>query len=177
MSLTACCQSTNNNINSFSTVAGSVSPTKVHGSEFFAVASGVQIPYVGRDETGLNASRVSTPPFPDEYPSRLAHSSIAPLVPPIQHKQLPKDEPLARLADVFSQYHSVADKSSKDISRSYLKKLATDWSSLKMYYKIVPLIHCHIMMVIYKESLRVEVYSIPRLPLLVLWVGMILVEW
>lgn len=116
--------STNNNINSFSTVAGSVSPTKVHGSEFFAVASGVQIPYVGRDETGLNASRVSTPPFPDEYPSRLAHSSIAPLVPPIQHKQLPKDEPLARLADVFSQYHSVADKSSKDISRSYLKKIS-----------------------------------------------------
>lgn len=45
-------------------------------------------------------------------------------MPPIQHKQLPKDEPLARLADVFSQYHSVADKSSKDISRSYLKKIS-----------------------------------------------------
>ena len=89
------------------------------------VASGVQIPYVGRDETGLNASRVSTPPFPDEYPSRLAHSSLAPLVPPLQHRQLPKDEPLARLADVFSQYHPVADKSDKNISRSYLKKVST----------------------------------------------------
>ena len=45
-------------------------------------------------------------------------------MPPIQHKQLPKDEPLARFADVFSQYNSVADKSSKDISRSYLKKIS-----------------------------------------------------
>lgn len=111
--------------NYISTVAGSVSPTKAHGAEFFTVASGVQIPYVGRDETGLNASRISTPPFPEEYPSRLAHSSLAPLVPPLQHKQLPKDEPLARLADVFSQFHPVADKSSKDISRSYLKKVST----------------------------------------------------
>ena len=85
----------------------------------------MQIPYVGRDETGLNVSRISTPPFPDEYPSRLAHSSLAPLAPPLQQKRLPKDEPLARLADVFSQYHPVADKSGEDISRSYLKKVSS----------------------------------------------------
>ena len=85
----------------------------------------MQIPYVGRDETGLNVSRISTPPFPDEYPSRLAHSSLAPLAPPLQQKRLPKDEPLARLADVFSQYHPVADKSGKDISQSYLKKVSS----------------------------------------------------
>ena len=102
-----------------------MSPTKAHGAEFFAVATGVQIPYVGRDETGLNPSRISTPPFPDEYPSRLAHSSLAPLVPPLQQKRFAKDEPLVRLADVFSQYHPVADKSAKDISRSYLKKVST----------------------------------------------------
>lgn len=110
-------------------VAGSVSPTKAHGAEFFAVASGVQIPYVGRDETGLNASRISTPPFPDEYPSRLAYSSLAPLAPPFgihqRHKVSTKDEPLTKLADVFSQFHPVADKSSKDISRSYLKKVSS----------------------------------------------------
>ena len=102
-----------------------MSPTKAHGAEFFTVASGVQIPYVGRDETGLNASRISTPPFPDEYPSRLAHSSLAPLVPPLQHKRFAKDEPPVSLAGVFSQYHPVADKSAKDISRSYLKKVST----------------------------------------------------
>jgi len=107
-----------------------VSPTKAHGAEFFAVASGVQIPYVGRDETGLNASRISTPPFSDDYPSRLAHSSLAPLVPcfgvPQQQKLSTRDEgPLAKLADVYTQYHPVTDKSSKDISRSYLKKIST----------------------------------------------------
>ena len=102
-----------------------MSPTKAHGAEFFAVASGVQIPYVGRDETDLNASRISTLPFPDDYPSRFAHSSLAPLAPPLQHKRFAKDEPLLRLANVFSQYHPVADKSAKDISRSYLKKVST----------------------------------------------------
>ena len=107
-----------------------MSPTKAHGAEFFAVASGVQIPYVGRDETGLNTSRISTPPFPDEYPSRLAYSSLAPLAPPFgitqQQKLSTKDEgSLTKLADVFTQYRPVADKSSKDISRSYLKKISS----------------------------------------------------
>ena len=107
-----------------------MSPTKAHGAEFFAVASGVQIPYVGRDETGLNASRISTPPFPDDYPSRLAQSSLAPLLPsfgvPHWQKLSTKDEgSLAKLADVYTQYHPVTDKSSKDISRSYLKKIST----------------------------------------------------
>ena len=114
----------------FSSVAGSMSPTKAHGAEFFAVASGVQIPYVGRDETGLNASRISTPPFPDDYPSRLAHSSLAPLAPsfgvPHHQRFSTKDEgSTAKLADVYTQYHPVTDKSSKDISRSYLKKIST----------------------------------------------------
>ncbi|KAL9983640.1 hypothetical protein ACROYT_G005843 [Oculina patagonica] len=115
----------------YNTVAGSVSPTKAHGAEFFAVASGVQIPYVGRDETGLNTSRISTPPYlPDEYPSRLAYSSLAPLAPPFgitqRHKVSTKDEgSFAKLADVFTQYHPVTDKSSKDISRSYLKKISS----------------------------------------------------
>lgn len=107
-----------------------MSPTKAHGAEFFTVASGVQIPYVGRDETGLNVSRISTPPFPDEYPSRLAYSSLAPLAPPFgitqPHKVSTKDEGcLTKLADVFTQYHPVADKSSKDISKSYLKKISS----------------------------------------------------
>lgn len=107
-----------------------MSPTKAHGAEFFAVASGVQIPYVGRDETGLNASRISTPPFPDDYLTRLAHSSLAPLAPsfgvPQRQKLSTKDGgPLAKLADVYTQHHPVTDKSSKDISRSYLKKIST----------------------------------------------------
>ena len=106
-----------------------MSPTKAHGAEFFAVASGVQIPYVGRDETGLNASRISTPPFSEEYPSRLAYSSLAPLAPqftiPQQPKVSTKGEPLEKLADVFSQFHPVHDKSSKDISKSYLKKISS----------------------------------------------------
>ena len=107
-----------------------MSPTKAHGAEFFAVASGVQIPYVGRDETGLNASRISTPSFSDDYyPSRLAHSSLAPLAPSlgVPHRQSlsTKDEgSMAKLADVYTQYHPVTDKSSKDISRSYLKKIS-----------------------------------------------------
>lgn len=107
-----------------------MSPTKAHGAEFFAVASGVQIPYVGRDETGLNASRISTPPFPDDYLTRLAHSSLAPLAPsfgvPQGQKLSTKDGgPLAKLTDVYTQHHPVTDKSSKDISRSYLKKIST----------------------------------------------------
>lgn len=107
-----------------------MSPTKAHGAEFFTVASGVQIPYVGRDETGLNASRISTPPFPDDYLTRLAHSSLAPLAPsfgvPQRQKLSTKDGgPLAKLADVYTQHHPVTDKSSKDISRSYLKKIST----------------------------------------------------
>lgn len=107
-----------------------MSPTKAHGAEFFAVASGVQIPYVGRDETGLNASRISTPPFPDDYLTRLAHSSLAPLAPsfgvPQRQKLSTKDGgPLAKLTDVYTQHHPVTDKSSKDISRSYLKKIST----------------------------------------------------
>ena len=89
----------------FLSVAGSVSPTKAHGAEFFAVASGVQIPYVGRDETGLNVSRLSTPPFSEEYPSRLAYSSSAPLAPQLSIPQQPKvstkGQPLTKLADVF----------------------------------------------------------------------------
>lgn len=113
----------------FLSVAGSVSPTKAHGAEFFAVASGVQIPYVGRDETGLNVSRISTPPFSEEYPSRLAYSSSAPLAPQLSIPQQPKvstkGQPLAKLADVFSQFHPVTDKSSKDISKSYLKKISS----------------------------------------------------
>lgn len=93
------------------------------------MASGVQIPYVGRDETGLNASRISTPPFPDDYPSRLAYSSLAPLAPsfgvPQWQKLSTKDGgSLGKLVDVFTQYHPVTDKSSKDISRSYLKKIS-----------------------------------------------------
>ena len=107
-----------------------MSPTKAHGAEFFAVASGVQIPYVGRDETGLNASRISTPPFPDDYPSRLAHSSLAPLATSfgVSHRQklsTKGEGSMAKLADVYAQYHPLTDKSSKDVSRSYLKKIST----------------------------------------------------
>lgn len=107
-----------------------MSPTKAHGAEFFTVASGVQIPYVGRDETGLNSSRISTPPFPDDYPSRLAHSSLVPLIPsfgvPHLQKLSTKDEgSLTKLADVYTRHHTVTDKSSKDISQSYLKKIST----------------------------------------------------
>lgn len=47
-------------------------------------------------------------------------------MPPLQNKQqLTREDPQSRLADVFSQYHPVADKSAQDISRSYLKKVST----------------------------------------------------
>ena len=52
-------------------VADRVSTSRSHGAEFFAVASGVQIPYVGRDETGVNASRINSPSFSDEFPPRM----------------------------------------------------------------------------------------------------------
>ena len=107
-------------------VADSVSTSRSHGAEFFAVASGVQIPYVGRDETGVNASRINSPIFSDEFPPRLPqYHSLAPMI-SLQNKQLPKGEPLAKLAELFSQYQPLADRRAKKISHSYLKKISSD---------------------------------------------------
>lgn len=112
----------------YSAVADRVSTCRSHGAEFFAVASGVQIPYVGRDETGVDARKINSPRFSDEFPSRLTHHSLPPLIPPLQHKQLPKDEQQqqqVKLAEFVSQYQPLGDKSAKNISRSYLKKIST----------------------------------------------------
>ena len=111
-------------------VAGSASPGKAHGAEFFAVATGVQIPYVGRDETGVNTSRIRTRFYSGDYSTTLAPSSLAPTAPHLgilqnASKHLPKGEPFANLADVLSQYRSVPGKSDKVISKSYLKKVSS----------------------------------------------------
>ncbi|KAK2572497.1 HEAT repeat-containing protein 4 [Acropora cervicornis] len=108
-----------------SAVADRVSTSRSHGAEFFAVASGVQIPYVGRDETGVNASRINSPSFSDEFPPRIPHHSLAPMILSSQSKQLPKDEPLAKLSELFSQYQPLADRRAKKVGRSYLKKISS----------------------------------------------------
>ena len=106
-------------------VADRVSTSRSHGAEFFAVASGVQIPYVGRDETGVNATRINSSSFSDEFPPRIPHHSLAPMILSSQSKQLSKDEPLAKLSELFSQYQPLADRRAKKVSRSYLKKISS----------------------------------------------------
>ena len=102
------------------------------------MASGIQVPYVGRDETGLRTGDYNTPSLTsDDFPLRLAyrHSVSTGYAPSFSTQFLnkknqsfgPKEESLGRIAQIFSQTVSSdnTDKSSKNVSKSYLKKITS----------------------------------------------------
>ena len=111
-----------------------MSSNKPFGADFFPVASGIQVPYVGRDESGLRIEGFDTPILSkqEDLSPHLANGSTT----TCSHepelttqfvnttRKAPYSETLGKVAEVFVQLQNArSDKSSKTVSRSYLKKV------------------------------------------------------
>lgn len=125
----------------FLLVSRGLSPSKSHGAEFFPVASGVQVPYVGGDEfivTAESLERPSTYYTDDVVPSRLAHYNSLVSTAVIENSfnvigkkrsESPENEQNEKLVQVLTQNpHAVTDRTSNEVSKSYLKKISTGFS-------------------------------------------------
>ena len=109
-------------------VCGSVSPSKTFdGAEFFPVAVGVQVPYVGGGEVSARPNHAPLA-LPGEYPLKLAPPTLGPVgatLPTGKGTGPAKEEASDKLGSVFSQYNtSSTDKSSLSLPKSYLQKVS-----------------------------------------------------
>ncbi|XP_031556052.1 HEAT repeat-containing protein 4-like [Actinia tenebrosa] len=122
------------------TVSRGLSPPKSHGAEFFPVASGVQVPYVGGDEFVITAESLERPStyHTDIVPSRLAHYNSLVSTAVIQNSldvigkkrsESPQNEQNEKLIQVLTRNPpTVTDRTNNSVSKSYLKKISSGFS-------------------------------------------------
>ncbi|XP_032221893.2 HEAT repeat-containing protein 4 isoform X1 [Nematostella vectensis] len=114
------------------TLARSVSPGKGLGAEFFPVASGVQVPYVGGDARDgfLKVSQIEKPILYNqgEYAStRPGHNSMVWTSVPAPNKpgeELMHENHAERLLQVLSQHPHTREDKSSTLSKNYLKTIS-----------------------------------------------------